>query len=173
MKALWLCLCLGLAACADIGTKTWYRADGSPAAPGQLEADKVACQQEMKKPQATRAAGLDRDVVQPDVYESCMTRLGYSDTKTSAPAPASPAPAIVAAPAAAPAGTPRGAAPPVTASRGAPAGTARPGVPPAAAPATAAVAPPGAPPAAPPVAVVPPVECRKLTDLRMWLPPCS
>ena len=84
MKALWLCLCLGLAACADTGTKTWYRADGSTNAPGQIEADKVACEQEMRKPQATRAAGLDRDVIQADAYEKCMTRLGYTDSKIGA-----------------------------------------------------------------------------------------
>ena len=84
MKSLWLCLCLGLAACADTGTKTWYRADGSSHAPGQLESDKVACEREMIKPQATRAAGLDRDVVQADVFEKCMTRLGYTDSKFGA-----------------------------------------------------------------------------------------
>jgi hypothetical protein len=138
MKALWLCLCLALAACADIGTKAWYRADGSPGAPGQLEADKVACQQEMKKPQATQAAGLDRDVVQADVYEKCMTRLGYTDSKL------------------------RASSPPVAA-----------GVPPpgAATPGAIAGAPPGA--AAPaPAANAPSADCRKVTDLRMWLPLC-
>ena len=82
MKALWLVLCLGLAACAETGTKPWYRADGNTNAPGQLEADKVTCQQEMKNPTATRAAGLDRDVVQADVYEKCMTRLGYTEVST-------------------------------------------------------------------------------------------
>ena len=87
MKALWLCLCLGLAACADIGTKPWYRADGSTSAPGQLEADKVVCQQEMKNPKATTASGLDRDVVQADVYEKCMTRLGYTNSKLRAATP--------------------------------------------------------------------------------------
>jgi hypothetical protein len=135
MKALWLCLCLGLAACADTGTRTWYRADGSPHAPGQLEADKVSCEQEMRKPQATRAAGLDRDVVQADVYEKCMTRLGYTDSKAHIGAP----------PNAAPVGTASAGASPTGAVAGAPA---------------------GAPPAAPSP------DCRKVTDLRMWLPLC-
>jgi hypothetical protein len=136
MRALWLCLCLGLAACADNGTGTWYRADGSAHAPGQLETDKVICEQEMRKPQATRTAGLDRDVVQPDVYEKCMTRLGYTDTKLRAPAPSGAAPA---------------GAPPPSAVAGAP-------------PASTAA---GAAPAAAPSA-----DCRKVTDLRMWLPLC-
>jgi hypothetical protein len=141
MKALWLCLCLALAACADTGTKPWYRADGSAHAPGQLEADKVACEQEMRKPQATRAAGLDRDVVQADVYEKCMTRLGYTDSKIRGPAP----------PGAAPAGMP-----PVGVVAGAP-------------PAGAAAA--GAP-GTTPAAAAPSAECRKVSDLRMWLPLC-
>jgi hypothetical protein len=140
MKALWLCLCLGLAACADTGTKTWYRADGSAHAPGQLETDKVACEQEMKKPQASRTAGLDRDVVQADVYEKCMTRLGYTDSKLRAPAVA---------------GAPPGAPPP-----GAVAGAPPPG----------AVA--GAPQGAAPAADAPSADCRKVTDMRMWLPLC-
>jgi hypothetical protein len=150
MKALWLCLCLGLAACADIGTKPWYRADGSTSAPGQLEADKVGCQQEMKNPQASRTSGLDRDVVQADVYEKCMTRLGYTDSKLRAPA--SPNATPVAA-------VPAGAAPVGSASRGAPA---------TGAPPTSAVA--GAPAGATPDAPSP--DCRKVTDLRMWLPLC-
>jgi hypothetical protein len=127
MKALWLCLCLGLAACADTGTKAWYRVDGSTSAPGQLEADKVTCQQEMKNPQATRASGLDRDVVQADAYEKCMTRLGYSDSKMRAPGPPGTAPSAVA---------------------GAP------------------------PPGSTPAAAAPSPDCRKVTDLRMWLPLC-
>jgi hypothetical protein len=142
MKALWLCLCLGLAACADTGTKTWYRADGSSHAPGQLETDKVACEREMIKPQATRAAGLDRDVVQPDVFEKCMTRLGYTDSKFG--------------------GTPA----PVAASASPPG--ARPG-----APGAVAGAPPGAASAAPaPAAAAPSADCRKVTDMRIWLPLC-
>jgi hypothetical protein len=140
MKALWLCLCLGLAACAETGTKTWYRADGSPHAPGQLESDKVGCEQEMRKPQATRAAGLDRDIVQSDVYDKCMTRLGYTDSKLRPGAPPSAAPVTAAA-----AGAPPAGAPPTSAVVGAPA---------------------GATPAAPSA------DCRKVTDLRMWLPLC-
>jgi hypothetical protein len=139
MKALWLCLCLGLAACAETGTKTWYRVDGGPSAPGQIESDKVACEQEMKKPQASRAAGLDRDIVQADVYEKCMTRLGYTDSKMRASAPP-------------------GAAPP-----GAPPAGAVAGGPPAGA---------GAPQGATPTAAAPSADCRKVTDLRMWLPLC-
>ncbi len=142
MKALWLCLCLGLAACADTGTKPWYRADGSTSAPGQLEADKTACQQEMKNPRATAASGLDRDVVQADVYEKCMTRLGYTDSKLRSPT--------------APSATPVGAGPVAAAPAGAP------GAPP-----TSAVA--GAPAATP---AAPSPDCRKVTDLRMWLPLC-
>jgi hypothetical protein len=144
MRALWLCLCLGLVGCADNGTGTWYRADGGAHAPGQLETDKVICEQEMRKPQATRTAGLDRDVVQPDVYEKCMTRLGYTDMK----------PRASAAPNAAPITAP----PTAAASRAAPAG----------APPTSAVA--GAPAPAAPDAPSP--DCRKVTDLRMWLPLC-
>jgi hypothetical protein len=165
MKALWLCLCLGLAACADTGTKTWYRADGSTNAPGQLEADKVSCQQEMKNPQATRASGLDRDVVQADVYEKCMTRLGYTDSKLRAGAPPSAAPVVAAPPGTAPVGTASRGAPPAGA---APVGAASRGAPPTGAPPTSAVA--GAPPTATPDAPSP--DCRKVTDLRMWLPLC-
>jgi hypothetical protein len=144
MKALWLCLCLGLAACAETGTKTWYRVDGAPSAPGQVESDKVACEQEMKKPQASRAAGLDRDIVQADVYEKCMTRLGYTDSKMRAPG--------------APGTAPLGATPP-----GAPPTGAVAGGPPAGA---------GAPQGATPTAAAPSADCRKVTDLRMWLPLC-
>jgi hypothetical protein len=140
MKALWLCLCLALAACADTGTKPWYRADGSSNAPGQIEVDKVTCQQEMKNPQATRTSGLDRDVVQADVYEKCMTRLGYTDSKLRAATPPNAGPVV-----AAPVGAPPAGAPPTSAVAGAPA---------------------GATPAAPSA------DCRKVTDLRMWLPLC-
>jgi hypothetical protein len=151
MRALWLCLCLGLAACAETGTKPWYRADGAPSAPGQVETDKVACEQEMKKPQATRAAGLDRDIVQADAYDKCMTRLGYTDSKMRASAPPGTAP--LGAPAGAVAGAPPGA--PVRAPAGAVAG-----------------GPPGAPAGAPPTGDQPSPDCRKVTDLRMWLPLC-
>ncbi len=147
MKALWLCLCLGLAACADTGTKTWYRADGAPSAPGQIESDKVACEQEMKKPQASRAAGLDRDIVQADVYEKCMTRLGYTDSKMRASA--------------VPGAAPLGATPPGAPPMGAPPPGAVAGAPPA-----------GAPQGATPAAAAPSADCRKVTDLRMWLPLC-
>jgi hypothetical protein len=144
MKALWLCLCLGLAACADTGTKPWYRADGSTSAPGQLEADKTGCQQEMKNPQATRASGLDRDVVQADVYEKCMTRLGYTDSKLRAGTPPGAAPVGAGPVVAVPVGAPAPGAPPTSAVAGAPAATPAP----------------------------PSPDCRKVTDLRMWLPLC-
>ena len=123
MKALWLLLCLGLAACADMETKPWYRADGSPGAPDQLEAAKATCRDEMQKAVAAtnRAAALDRNVARPDLYDTCMSRLGYTDEKN-----------------------------------------------------VAATTAPGAPPtAAPGAAPAPAAECRKTTDLRMWLPPCS
>jgi hypothetical protein len=146
MRALWLVLCLGLAACADTGTKPWYRADGNTNAPGQLEADKVTCQQEMKNPQASRASGLDRDVVQADVYDKCMTRLGYTDSKARAFTP--------------PGAPPVGAPPPAVAAAPQP-GT------------TTAAVPPGPPAAASTAApTAPSAECRKVTDLRMWLPLC-
>jgi hypothetical protein len=148
MKALWLCcLCLGLAACAENGIKTWYRADGAPHAPGQVEADKVACEQEMRKPQATQAAALDRDIVQSDIYDKCMTRLGYTDSKMRIGAVPTPAPA-----------------------GGAPVGAASRGAPPTGAPPPSAVA--VAPPGAPPTPDAPSPDCRKVTDLRMWLPLC-
>ncbi|MBV9969066.1 MAG: hypothetical protein JO228_03700 [Xanthobacteraceae bacterium] len=140
MRATWLCLCLGLAACADTGTQPWYRADGSPHAPGQLEADKVTCQQEMKNPRATTASGLDRDVVQADVYQKCMTRLGYTDSKLRPASPPTTGPVTA---------TPGGVAPPGAPPAGAVAG----------APADATPAPPSA-------------DCRKVSDLRMWLPLC-
>jgi hypothetical protein len=137
MKALWLCLCLGLAACADTGgSNAWHRVDGSPGAPGQIEVDKVTCEQEMKKPQATNAAKLDRDIVQADVYEKCMTRLGYTDSKI-----------------------------PRTTAQTTPVGA-----PPVGAPPPSAVA--GATPGAPPAPAAPSPDCRKVTDLRMWLPLC-
>jgi hypothetical protein len=148
MKALWLCLCVGLAACTETGVKTWYRADGSAHSPGQLESDKVVCEQEMRKPRATNVSGLDRDVVQADLYEKCMTRLGYTDSKMRASVPSGAAP-VGAPPAGAVAGAPAGAV--ASAPAGAPQGAA-----------SAAAAPPAAPSG----------DCRKVTDLRMWLPLC-
>jgi hypothetical protein len=135
VKALWLLLCLGLVACADIETKPWYRADGSPGAPDQLDAAKATCRDEMQKAVAAtnRAAALDRNVARPDIYDTCMSRLGYTDAKNVA-------------------------------------ATTSPGAPPAAAPGAPPSAAAGAPPGAAPA---PAAECRKATDLRMWLPPCS
>lgn len=141
MKALWLPLCLALAACADMETKPWYRADGSAGAPDQLDVAKATCRDEMQRAVAAtnRAAALDRNVARPDIYDTCMSRLGYSDSKNFAPAAAAP---VAAAPGA------------------------RPGAAPVAAPPAAA---PGAPPAAAPQ---PAADCRKPSDLRMWLPLC-
>jgi hypothetical protein len=84
VKALRLLLCLGLAACADLETKPWFRADGGPASPEQLEVDKSACREEMQKSvRATaQAASLDRGLVRADVYDGCMARLGYTESAT-------------------------------------------------------------------------------------------
>jgi hypothetical protein len=145
VKALRLLLCIGLAACADLETKPWIKVDGKPASPEQLEVDKTACRTEMQKSvEATnRAAGLDRNVVRPDVYDSCMSRLGYSDSKNARFTPPPSAPA--------------GPAPPAVAGRPAP-----PAV--AGGPTPSAVQGSPVPPADP--------DCRKPTDLRMWLPLC-
>lgn len=92
MKALRLLLCLGLAACADMETKPWYRADGNPGAPDQLEAAKATCRDEMQKAVAAtnRAAALDRNVGRPDIYDTCMSRQGYSNSKNFVPAATTP-----------------------------------------------------------------------------------
>jgi hypothetical protein len=145
VKALRLLLCFGLAACADLETKPWIKVDGKPASSEQLEVDKTACRTEMQKSvEATnRAAGLDRNVVRPDLYDSCMARLGYSDSKNARFTPPPSAPA--------------GPAPPAVAGRPAPPAVQASPVPPA-------VQGSPVPPADP--------DCRKPTDLRMWLPLC-
>jgi hypothetical protein len=83
VRALWLLLCLAVAACADLETRPWFRVDGNPASAEQLDLDKTTCRQEMQRSvQAThQAAALDRNIVRSDVYETCMERLGYSDRK--------------------------------------------------------------------------------------------
>jgi hypothetical protein len=108
VKALRLLLCFGLAACADLEPKTWQRVDGNPTTADRLDLDKKTCRAEMQRSvQATNAmAALDYDVVRPDVYNSCMVRLGYSDTNNRR------AYTPPAAQASAPTGVPGAAAPP-------------------------------------------------------------
>jgi hypothetical protein len=144
VNALRLLMCLALAACADFETKPWFKMDGSQASAEQLEFDKTACREEMQKSvRATnQAAALDRNVVKMDVYDGCMARLGYSEKN-------------------------RGFSAPPSAQGGVPPPTAQGGLPPPGA--QGAVAPPG-------VASVPPPsidqDCRRPSDLRMWLPLC-
>jgi hypothetical protein len=151
MKALWVLSGLALAACADMETKPWYRADGGGFTPDQIEVDKATCRGEMQKTVAAtnRAAGLDRGVARTDLYESCMARLGYTaskDQRAVAPPPGSPPPGL----------PPPG--PPATAQAGARPGAVQPG----------SAQPGNVQPVAEPAS-----DCRKPTDLRMWLPPCS
>jgi hypothetical protein len=145
VKALRLLWCLALAACADLETKPWFRVDGNPGSPEQLDLDKTACRQEMQRSllATNQAAGLDRNVVRSDVYETCMARLGYSDKSNQRSA--APATAAV-----------KGSQPPPVQ------GGNRPAAVPAATP----------PPvqASPPASSDP--QCRKPADLRVWLPPC-
>jgi hypothetical protein len=146
VKALPLLLCLALAACADLETKLWFRVDGNPSSPEQLDLDKTTCRQEMQRSvqATTQAAGLDRNIVRSDVYETCMARLGYSDKSNQRFT--APTPAAV-----------RGSQPPPV----------RGGNPPPAVPSSTVP---------PPVQASPPAssdqQCRKPTDLRMWLPLC-
>ena len=144
MHALRLLMCLVLAACADLETKPWFKMDGSQASADQLEVDKTACREEMQKSvrSTNQAAALDRGVVKMDVYDGCMARLGYSEKNRGFSAPPS-------AQAGVPPPTVQGSLPPPS-GQGAPSS---PGV---------ASAPP------------PPSEqdCRKPSDLRMWLPLC-
>jgi hypothetical protein len=166
MKALWVLSGLALAACADMETKPWYRADGGAFTPDQIDVDKATCRDEMQKTVAAtnRAAGLDRGVARPDLYENCMSRLGYTaskDQRVAAPPPGS---------------QPPGSPPPGLLSPGPPATAqagARPGaVPPVAVRPSAVQPSPAQPGNVQPVAE-PASDCRKPTDLRMWLPPCS
>jgi hypothetical protein len=151
VKALRLLLCLGLAACADLETKPWFKVDGNAASPEQLEVDRTACREEMQRSVAStnQAAALDRGVVKLDAYDGCMARLGYSDSKRFSPPPAvqgSPPPQVV-----------QGGLPPPGAKGSLP--------PPGAQGASAPTAVPSAPPPSD-------QDCRKPTDLRMWLPLC-
>ena len=142
MKALRLLLCLGLAACADLETKTWYRVDGNPTRADQLDFDKMSCRAEMQKSlQITNAAAaLDRDVVRTDVYDGCMARHGYSETNNQ-----------------------RASMPPVQ-------GTAPPGVQTSAPPGVQGAQVPSAVQGGPTPPSDQP--CRRAPDLRMWLPLC-
>jgi hypothetical protein len=138
-------MCLALAACADLETKPWFKVDGSQASAEQLEVDKTACREEMQKSvRATnQAAALDRSVVRIDIYDGCMARLGYSEKNKGFSAPP----------------TAQGGLPPPTAQSSLP----PPGV-------------QGAPSSPGGVASAPPPssgqDCRKPSDLRMWLPLC-
>jgi hypothetical protein len=166
MKALWVLSGLALAACADMETKPWYRADGGALAPDQIEVDKATCRDEMQKTVAAtnRAAGLDRGVARPDLYESCMARLGYTaskDQRAVAPPPGAPPPGSP------PPGSPPP-GPPATAQAGPRPGAVQPGVVRPGAAQSGSVQSGNAQPVAEPAS-----ECRKPTDLRMWLPPCS
>jgi hypothetical protein len=163
VKALPLLSCLLVAACADLETKPWFRMDGNSASAEQLDLDKTTCRQEMQKSvlATTQAAGLDRNIVRSDVYETCMARLGYSDKndrRFAAPAavPGSPAPPV---PQASP-------TPTTVQARTAPAANqAR------ATPATAqggTVSPPVQGNQPPPTDQ----QCRTPADFRMWLPLC-
>jgi hypothetical protein len=154
VKALRLLLCLAVAACADLETKQWFRVDGNPGSAEQLDLDKTACRQEMQRSvqATTQAAGLDRNIVRSDVYETCMARLGYSDRSNkrfTAPATAQGG----TAPAAVPGGTAPAAAQGRTAPAAAQSGTMPPPV-------------QGKPPPAGDQ------QCRTPSDLRMWLPLC-
>jgi hypothetical protein len=145
VKALRLLLCLAVAACAELGTRPWFRVDGNPASPEQLDLDKTTCRQEMERSvQATTSA------LRSDVYETCMGRLGYTDKKNQRFT--------------APAAVQVGAAPPA-----AQVGAAPPAAQVGAAPAAARGTTP------PPVQSSPPPadqQCRTPKDLRMWLPLC-
>jgi hypothetical protein len=145
VNALRLLMCLALAACADLETKPWFKVDGSQASADQLEVDKAACREEMQKSvRATNnAAALDRSVVRMDVYEGCMARLGYSEKNKGFSAPPSA----------------QGALSPPTAQGGLP----PPGV-------KGASSPPGVASNPPPPSSE--QDCRRPTDLRMWLPLC-
>ena len=142
MKALWVLSGLALAACADMETKPWYRADGGALSPDQIEGDKTICRDEMQKSVAAtnRAAGLDRGIARPDLYDGCMARHGYSETNNR-----------------------RASMPPVQ-------GTAPPGVQTSAPPGVQGAQVPSAVQGGPTPPSDQP--CRRAPDLRMWLPLC-
>jgi hypothetical protein len=154
VKALRLLLCFAVAACADLETKTWFRVDGNPASPEQLDLDKTTCRQEMQRSvqATTQAAGLDRNIVRSDVYGSCMARLGYSDTNNQRFT--------------VPAAAPGGALPPRAQSGTAPAAVQGGTMPP---PAQGGTVPP---PVQGSLPAPSDQQCRKTTDFRMWLPLC-
>jgi hypothetical protein len=181
VKALPLLSCLLVAACADLETKPWFRVDGNSASAEQLDLDKTTCRQEMQKSvmATTQAAGLDRNIVRSDVYETCMARLGYSDKKErrfAAPAAVSGSPAPPVAQASpAPTAAQGRVAPVAVQSRTPPAAN-------QARAAPAAVQGGTTPATAQGGTVPPPVQgnqpppsdpqCRTPADFRMWLPPC-
>jgi hypothetical protein len=154
VKALRLLLCFAVAACADLETKTWFRVDGNPASPEQLDLDKTTCRQEMQRSvqATTQAAGLDRNIVRSDVYGNCMARLGYSDTNNQRFT--------------VPAAAPGGALPPRAQSGTAPAAVQGGTMPP---PAQGGTVPP---PVQGSLPAPSDQQCRKTTDFRMWLPLC-
>ncbi len=96
VKALWLLWCLAVAACTNLETKPWFRADGNPGSSEQLDLDKTTCRQEMQQSvrATTQAAALDRDIVRSDVYGACMARLGYSDKSNQRFTPPAPPPPV-------------------------------------------------------------------------------
>ena len=172
MKALPLLSCLLVAACADLETKPWFRVDGNSASAEQLDLDKTTCRQEMQKSVAatTQAAGLDRDIVRSDVYETCMARLGYSDKndrRFTAPAAVQGGPApSVAQGSPAPSVIQCRAAPVAVQGRAAPAAVQGGTVP---ATAQGGTMPPPVQGNQPPPSDQ---QCRTPADFRMWLPLC-
>ena len=181
VKALPLLSCLLVAACANLETKPWFKVDGNPASAEQLDLDKTTCRQEMQKSvmATTQAAGLDRNIVKSDVYETCMARLGYADKndrRSTAPAVAQGGPApSVAQGSPAPTAAQGRVAPAAVQSRTAPAAN-------QARAAPAAVQGGATPATAQGGTVPPPVQgnqpptgdqqCRAPSDFRVWLPPC-
>jgi len=172
VKALPLLSCLLVAACANLETKPWFKVDGNPASAEQLDLDKTTCRQEMQKSvqATTQAAALDYNIVRSDVFETCMSRLGYSDKNNGR----STAPAVIQGGPAPPVAQ---ASPAPTAVQGRTAPTANQGR-----IAPAAVQGGTVPTTAQSGTMPPPVqgnqpppsdqECRTPMDFRMWLPLC-
>jgi hypothetical protein len=176
VRALWLLLCLAVAACADLDKKPWFRADGDSAPAEQLDLDRTTCRQEMKKyvEATTQAAVVDRNVFRTDVYESCMARLGYSDKRPAVPVVVQDTPPPPVAQGSPPPPVTQGRpTPPIARGRPTPPqGRPRPPV------AQGGAAPPvaqGSPTPAVAQGSAPPPsaqQCRTPLDLRMWLPLC-
>jgi hypothetical protein len=172
VKALPLLSCLVVAACADLETKPWFRVDGNSASAEQLDLDKTTCRQEMQRSvgATTQAAGLDRNIVRSDVYETCMARLGYTDKndrRFTAPAALQGGPApSVAQGSPAPTAIQGRAAPVAVQGRAAPAAVQGGTMP---ATAQAGTMPPPVQGNQPPPSDQ---QCRTPADFRMWLPLC-